>query len=197
VAGSTGGRVRTTSTALWRRRGLKTRDVVHRPALWGLRSYGVIARGSKRAAVSSGVIAGEDVEGAALYLAAHGCDVTALDTEAAALERVMTAAQAAGLTDRIDGQTTALSAWQPGSLLSAVVCSPSAFAGLSAEERARAIDLLQSATRDGGVHLVGTIVSGKRGISLTELKKQYKGWTISVEDDSTTSKSFLAKKVAS
>jgi hypothetical protein len=110
---------------------------------------------------------------------------------------VMTAAQAAGLTDRIDGQAAGLSEWQPESPLSAVICSPSAFAGLSAEERARAIELLKTATRDGGVHLVGTIVSGKRGISLTELKKQYKGWAISVEDDSTTSKSFLAKKVAS
>ena len=81
--------------------------------------------------------------------------------------------------------------------LGALVCTQEAFSGLSPEERGRAFELLQSATRDGGVHLVGTIVRGKRGVSVAELRRQYKGWTISVEDDSGTSKSFLAKKIAS
>lgn len=190
-------RLRVPAYATWRRKRLKALEEYRRPEHWGLRPDGILAREVHPPAESRVLVAGGGVESAALYLAAHGCDVTALDTEAAALERVMTAAQAAGLTDRIDGQATGLDQWQPESQLSAVVCSPSAFAGLSAEERARAIELLKTATRDGGVHLVGTIVSGKRGISLTELKKQYKGWSISVEDDSTTSKSFLAKKVAS
>lgn len=190
-------RLRIAAYTTWRKKRIKTIEEYRRPEHWGLSPDGILAREIHPPAESRVLVAGEDVEGAALYLAAHGCDVTALDTEVAALERVMSAAQAAGLTDRIDGQATGLSAWQPESQLSAVVCSPSAFAGLSAEERARAIELLKSATRDGGVHLVGTIVSGKRGISLTELRKQYKGWAISVEDDSTTSKSFLAKKIAS
>lgn len=190
-------RLRVPAYATWRRKRVKAMEEYRRPEHWGLRPDGILAREVHPPAESRVLVAGGGVESAALYLAAHGCDVTALDTEASALERVMTAAHVAGLTDRIDGQTTGLSEWQPESQLSAVVCSPSAFAGLSAEERARAIELLKTATRDGGVHLVGTIVSGKRGISLTELKKQYKGWAISVEDDSTTSKSFLAKKVAS
>jgi hypothetical protein len=189
-------RLRVPTYATWRKKRVKALEEYRRPEHWGLRPDGVLAREIHPPAESRVLVAGGDVEGAALYLAAHGCDVT-LDTEANALERVMTAAQAAGLTDRIDGMLTGLNGWQPESPLSAVICSPSAFAGLSAEERARAIELLKAATRDGGVHLVGTIVSGKRGISLTELRKQYKGWTISVEDDSTTSKSFLAKKVAS
>ena len=190
-------RLRVPAYATWRRKRVKALEEYRRPEHWGLRPDGILAREVHPPAESRVLVAGGGVESAALYLAAHGCDVTALDTEAAALERVMTAAQAAGLTDRIDGQAAGLSEWQPESPLSAVICSPSAFAGLSAEERARAIELLKTATRDGGVHLVGMIVSGKRGISLTELKKQYKGWAISVEDDSTTSKSFLAKKVAS
>jgi hypothetical protein len=190
-------RLRIPAYATWRRKRVKALEEYRRPEHWGLRPDGILAREVRPPAESRVLVAGGDVESAALYLAAHGCDVTALDPGADALERVMSAAQAAGLTDRIDGKMAGISEWQPESQLSAVICSPSAFAGLSAEERARAIELLQTATRDGGVHLVGTIVSGKRGISLTELKKQYKGWTISVEDDSTTSKSFLAKKVAS
>lgn len=189
-------RIRIPAYQTWRRKRIKALEEYRRPEHWGLRPDGILAREVRPPAESKVLVAGVDVEGTALYLAAHGCDVTALDTEGGALERVMTAAHAAGLTDRIDGKTAAISEWYPDSPLSAVICSPSAFAGLTADERARAIELLKSATRDGGVHLVGTIISGKRGISLTELRKQYKGWTISVEDDTDTSKSFLAKKIA-
>jgi len=35
------------------------------------------------------------------------------------------------------------------------------------------------------------------GVSVAELRRQYKGWSISVEDDSSSSKSFLARKIAS
>jgi hypothetical protein len=87
--------------------------------------------------------------------------------------------------------------WSPEVQLGAVVCTPDAFTGLSADERSRAFELLQGATRDGGVHLVGTIMRGQRGFSVAELKRQYKGWTVSVEHDSGTSKSFLARKIAS
>jgi cyclopropane fatty-acyl-phospholipid synthase-like methyltransferase len=132
-----------------------------------------------------------------LYLAAHGCDVTAVDREVNSLERVMNAAHAAGLGDRIQGYVADIADWSPDVPLGALVCTQEAFSGLSTEERDRAIDLLQAATRDGGVHLVGTIMRGKRGLSVAELRRQYKGWSISVEDDSSSSKSFLARKIAS
>ena len=74
----------------------------------------------------------------------------------------------------------------------AIVLSDRALAWL--EERKLAARLID---RDGGVHLVGTIVRGQRGISVAELRRQYKGWSISIEPDSGTSKSFLARKVAS
>jgi hypothetical protein len=109
----------------------------------------------------------------------------------------MAAAQAAGLTDKIQGHLADLSSWSPDSPLSAVICTPSAFAKLNPEERFRVIEILQNATGNGGVHLVGTIVRGQRGVSVTELRRQYKGWTISVEEDSSASKSFLARKIAS
>jgi len=110
---------------------------------------------------------------------------------------VMNAAQEAGLADRIQSYVADITDWSPDVQLGAVVCTPAAFTGLSAEERGRAFELLQGATRDGGVHLVGTIVRGKRGLSVAELRRQYKGWSISVEEDSSSSKSFLAKKIAS
>jgi hypothetical protein len=65
---------------------------------------------------------------------------------------------------------------------------------LSARQRARVIEVLQSATEDGGVHLVETIVAGQAGVSLSELRKSYKGWDVSVLEDGTAGKSFLARK---
>ena len=56
------------------------------------------------------------------------------------------------------------------------------------------IAVLQSATRDGGVHLVDTIIASHGEPSLSELRRSYKGWTISVLDDGATSRSFLARK---
>jgi len=56
------------------------------------------------------------------------------------------------------------------------------------------IEVLQSATRDGGVHLVDTIIASRTEPSLSELKKSYKGWDISILDDGVKSRSFVARK---
>lgn len=190
-------RIRIPGYDTWRRKRIKLLEEYRRPEHWGIQPDGILAREIHPSAESKVLVAGGDIDRTALYLAAHGCDVTAVDREANSLERVMNAAHAAGLADRIESCVGDLNNWSPDSPLGAVVCTPAAFAGLSAEERGRAIELLQDATRDGGVHLVGTIVSGKRGVSVAELRRQYKGWSISVEDDSGSSKSFLAKKIAS
>ena len=86
------------------------------------------------------------------------CEVTTLTAEADALERVMQAAIGAGLAGRVHAQIGDLSSWTPDLPLNAVIVNPSALDGLSADERARVIELLQSATMDGGVHLVQTII---------------------------------------
>lgn len=190
-------RLRIPAYETWRRKRLKILQEYRRPEHWGLRPDSLIAREIHPSAESKVLVAGSDVEGAALYLAAHGCDVTALDSEANSLERVMAAAHAAGLTDKIEGHLADLSNWCPDSQLSAVICTPAAFANLNLEERFRVIEILQNATGNGGIHVVGTIVRGHRGVSVAELKRQYKGWTISVEEDSGESKSFMAKKIAS
>jgi hypothetical protein len=181
----------------WRKKRMKLLAEYRRPEHWGIQPDGVLAREIHPPAESKVLVAGGDIDRTALYLAAHGCDVTAVDREVNSLERVMNAAHEAGLEDRIQGYVADLGDWSPDVPLGALVCTSEAFSGLSAEERGRAIELLQTATRDGGVHLVGTIVRGKRGLSVAELRRQYKGWSISVEDDSSSSKSFLARKIAS
>jgi len=190
-------RLRIPSYQTWRRKRLKLLEEYRRPEHWGIRPDGVLAREIHPPAESKVLVAGGDIDRTALYLAAQGCDVTAVDREVKPLERVMNAAQEAGLADRIQSYVADITDWSPDVQLGAVVCTPEAFTGLSPEERGRAFDLLQGATRDGGVHLVGTIVRGRRGLSVSELRRQYKGWSISIEADSASSKSFLAKKIAS
>ena len=190
-------RLRIPSYASWRRKRLKLLEEYRRPEHWGIRPDGVLAREIHPPAESKVLVAGGDIDRTALYLAAHGCDVTAVDREVKPLERVMNAAQEAGLADRIQSYVADITDWSPDVQLGAVVCTPAAFTGLSLEERGRAFELLQGATRDGGVHLVGTIVRGQRGLSMSELRRQYKGWSISIEEDSASSKSFLARKIAS
>lgn len=190
-------RLRIPTYETWRRKRLKMLEEYRRPEHWGIRPDGVLAREVHPPAESKVLVAGGEIDRTALYLAAHGCDVTAVDREVKPLERIMNAAQEAGLADRIQSYVAGIADLSPDVQLGAVVCTPDAFVGLSPEERGRAIELLQSVTRDGGVHLVGTIVRGQRGVSVAELRRQYKGWSISIEADSGSSKSFLARKIAS
>lgn len=181
----------------WRKKRLKLLEEYRRPEHWGIPPDGMLAREVHPPAESKVLVAGGDIDRTALYLAAHGCDVTAVDREVIPLERVLNAAQAAGLGDRIQGYVAGITDWSPDVPLGALVCTSDAFVGLSLEERGRAFELLQGVTRDGGVHLVGTIVRGQRGVSVAELRRQYKGWSVSVEADSSSSKSFIARKIAS
>ena len=190
-------RLRIPAYQTWRRKRVRLLEEYRRPEHWGIRPDGILAREIHPPAESKVLVAGGDIDRTALYLAAHGCDVTAVDREVQPLERVMNAAHEAGLADRIQGYVAGIADLSPDVQLGAVVCTPDAFIGLSAEERGRAFELLQSVTRDGGVHLVGTIVRGQRGVSVAELRRQYKGWSISIEDDSASSRSFLARKIAS
>jgi hypothetical protein len=189
-------RLRIPAYDTWRKKRVRLLEEYRRPEHWGIRPDGILAREVHPPAESKVLVAGGEVERTALYLAAHGCDVTALNNEEDALESVMKAAHAAGLTNRIQGLVADIADWSPDFPLGAVVCTPSAFSGLSADERMRALEVLQSATRAGGVHLVGTIIRGKRGLSIAELRRQYRGWAISVESDSDLSTNFLARKIA-
>ena len=134
------------------------------------------------------------VETPGLYLAANGCDVTAL-AEPDDVQRVLDAAEEAGLGERVHASAAGSDSWTPDAPLTAVIYTPAAFAGLGAAERARVIQVLQSATADGGVHLVQTIAAGKRTpVSLDELRRRYRGWDVTVEEAAPST--FMARKGA-
>ena len=189
-------RLRIPSYATWRKKEvkrLKEQEEFRRPERWGVNPQSALAREVNLPADSRVLVAGPTSSSAALYLAAQGCSVTALSPELDGAT-LLKPEEAAMLTGHIDKLPMGLTEWSPEEPLSAVICTPAAFAGLTAAERARVIEVLQSATRDGGVHLVDTIIAGRNEPSLSELKKSYKGWTISVLDDGNSSRSFVARK---
>jgi hypothetical protein len=190
-------RLRLPSYSTWRRRRLKVIAELRKPERWGLHPNSPLARELRASEGEHVLVAGVDDEGAAIFSAALGCDVTALDLAPDAVERVMHAAEQAGLASRVRGCVSDIAGWAPDVALRLVVCSPAAFDGLQPEERERAIATLQSATLDGGVHLVQTIVAGQSaGPTLDELRSRYVGWAISVESETATGPTFLARKQA-
>jgi hypothetical protein len=188
-------RLRLPTYRTWRQRRMKMLAEYRRPEHWGLAPNGVLARELGAHADGGHVlVAGYASEAPAMYSAAHGCAVTALDGEPDAVERVILAAEEAGLTERVRGCVSDLGQWAPDVALRVVACTPAAFAGLSPTERAATIEVLQSATLDGGVHLVETIVAGTAALSLDELRHRYDGWSISLEGDGASATTFLARK---
>lgn len=186
-------RLRLPAYATWRKRRVKLIQELRRPEHWGLSAGDMVVRAAQTVPVDSRVLlAGPEVETPALYLAANGCDVTAL-AEPDAVQRVLDAAEQAGLGSRVHAATLALESWTPDAPLRAVIYTPAAFSGLSASERGRVIHVLQSATADGGVHLVQTIAAGKRTpVSLNELRRRYRGWDVTIEEGAP--QTFLARK---
>jgi hypothetical protein len=188
-------RLRIPSYSTWRRKEVKRReelDEFRRPERWGVLPDSALAREVHPPADSRVLVAGPSGASAALYLAAQGCAVTAISSSTNG-EAPLRPEEAALLAARVEKVPGSLTDWSPVEPLSAVVCTPAAFAGLTAAQRARVLEVLQSATQDGGVHLVDTIIASRTEPSLSELKKSYKGWTISVLDG-TTSRSFVARK---
>lgn len=188
-------RLRLPTYETWRRRMLKNANELRRPEHWGLRPdtplTEALAPASRAASV---LVAGPRVEGSALYLAANGCEVTAVESEVAVVNRVLRAAQESGLTEKLRGFVADLMSFIPDGPLAAVVCTPAAFAGLSPLEREHVIALLQQSTLDGGVHLIETLVAGQAVLSEDELRSRYRGWDIRMVPEPGASKTFVAKK---
>jgi hypothetical protein len=189
-------RLRLPAYATWRKRRVKLLAELRRPEHWGLSPDDIVVQAVGAVSAASRVlVAGAQVETSTLFLAANGCDVTAL-SEPDAVQRVLDAAEEAGLGSRVRASTAAIESWTPDAPLAAVIYSPAAFAGLSPAEHTRVIQVLQSATEDGGVHLVRTIVAGKRAaVSLDELRRRYEGWHVTVQE--TAPQTFLARKATS
>lgn len=188
------GRLRIPTFAAWRKRRLKALKEFCRPERWGMRADSAIARTPREVAEGHVLVAGAAEEGPALYLAANGCAVTALDKTEDVLERVLDAAAEVGLTGRVRGVVTDIASWRPDMPLNAVVCAAAAFQGLSSEERDRAIALLQAATTAGGFHVLETGGEGSRVVQLEELRERYDGWNISMEHGAFARETFLAWK---
>ena len=188
-------RLRLPSYETWRRRRMKTANELRRPEHWGLRPDTPLAQAfGANSVMASVLVAGARVEGSALYLAANGCEVTAVEPEVAVVNRVLLAARDAGLTEKVRGFVADLVSWTPDGPLAAVICTPAAFAGLSVFERERVIRLLQQATTDGGVHLIETLSAGQALLTEEELRTRYTGWEISMVPEPGASQTFVARK---
>ena len=191
-------RLRIPSYRTWRGRCFKTLQEYRRPEHWGMCPESTFVRAIHPEGEGHVLVTGDTAERVAVYLAANGCDVTALDIDEDVLERVLSTAGAAGLTQRVRPCATDIGHWLPDVPLNAVVCTPAALTRLAPHERRQVIEALQSATADGGVHLVETIVAGQNALSVAELRARYVGWEITVERDQgdRTARSFLARKSA-
>lgn len=189
-------RLRLPSYSVWRKRRLKNANELRKPEHWGLRPDTPLKRAIDSKSTRGPVlVAGPRLEGSALYLAANGCDVTAVESEVAVVNRVLQAAQDAGLIEKLRGFVADLISFQPDEPLAAVICTPAAFADLSAFERENVFRLLQQATTDGGVHLIETLVAGQQVLlSEDELRTRYSGWEISLVPEPGASKTFVARK---
>jgi hypothetical protein len=182
-------RLRLPAYATWRRRRLRALKELSNPLRWGIRPDGELARAVSAVGDGHVVVAGATAEERALYLAANGCAVTALHDSEDAVERVITAAAAVGLTGRLRGVVGDLGSWSPDIPIDVVVCSPGALAGLTGAERSRVIHALQGATLVGGVHFM----DADGGLSRSEFEANYSGWQVSVEAGASR-ETYLARK---
>ncbi|MEX2179119.1 MAG: hypothetical protein WD801_10445 [Gemmatimonadaceae bacterium] len=189
-------RLRLPAYNTWRRKRVKMHEEMRRPEHWGMSASDALVRtiGESRPehGASHVLIAGMSAERSALFFAANGCDVTAIESEEEPIRRVLEAAIQAGLAERVHAVAGELAHWTPEAPLRAVVCSHAALNALAPRERARVIAVLQGATSDGGVHLVETIAAGSNAID--ELRARYSGWEISVESEHGEAQVFLARK---
>ena len=189
-------RLRLPAFTTWKKRRLKLLAEYRRPEHWGMQPDAPLVRAIHPGTESHVLVTGPRISESTLYLAANGCQVTAVNDAPDVVERVMIAAEAVGLASQVNAFVSPLSEWAPDEPLTAVIVSNAAFAGLSDTDRARVIEVLKSATLDGGVHLVQTIIAGQAGLTIDELRTQYSGWAISVESENSPGLTFLARKAA-
>lgn len=184
-------RLRLPSYATWRRRRLKLIEAWKRPEHWGMADNAPLVQALPADTEEPHILVlGPQDESTALYLVANGCQVTAVEEDPDGVERVMVAAGQAGLSSRVNGMVAPVDAWFPAAPVHAVVSSPAAFEHLSIDERARIIEILKSATLDGGVHLVRTLAAGESVLNHDELRLRYSGWDVNIVDQHT----FFARK---
>ncbi|MEJ7812632.1 MAG: hypothetical protein WKG32_19625 [Gemmatimonadaceae bacterium] len=180
----------------WCRRRLNALAEFRRPERWGMTADAAVVRTVPVATSGHVLVAGFEEASSALFLAANGCAVTAIDPVEDVVERVLSAAVEVGLTTHLRGFVADLATWSPDLPLNALVCGANAFTTLPTEQRGRVLSLLQTATTAGGLHVVQNIAGAEAAAMLEQLSQSYSGWQTSVERGSSTSDTFLARKVA-
>jgi hypothetical protein len=190
-------RLRVPSFATWKRRRLRRLEEFRRPERWGLTDDAPLVTAIRAREHAHVLVAGARAEGPAIFLAANGCQVTALDDDPDLVDRVIHVAGEAGLISRFTPCISALEQFQPAAdaPLTAVVCTTEALQRLPRQERERVIDVLKSATLDGGVHLLQTIAAGQTALSVDELQLQYRGWATTILPDRNSEPIFMARKL--
>jgi hypothetical protein len=190
-------RLRLPTYSTWRQKRVKLMKERQRPEHWGLTSEDPLVRALRAAperTLSRALVADVADAAHALFLAANGCQVTALSEQEEAIQRVLDAARHNGLDERVDGRIGRLTEWTADAPLTVVVMSSRELAGCQTDERSRIIGSLQRVTVDGGIHLVQS--DGNEPVALTELRSRYRGWTVSTGRGETPSDSFVARKGA-
>jgi hypothetical protein len=190
-------RLKVPSFRTWRRRRLETLAKYQRPEHWGFQPDAPLLQAIEPAETSHILVAGADELAPAMYLAANGCAVTALDEGFDAVERVINAAEEAGLAERVRGVVGGIGGWNPDVPLAGLVCTPRAFSGLSPDECTHAIAQLQFATAPGGVHLVEAVVGAGVVPTLSDLNACYRGWDVNVLGSRSAPGAFFARKAVS
>ena len=190
-------RLRIPSFTTWKRRRLRRLEEYRRPERWGLSADAPLVSAIRSVEHAHVLVAGAHTEGPAIFLAANGCQVTTLNDDPDMIDRVIQAAGEAGLISRFTPCVTALDHFKPApdAPLTAVVCTGEALQSVPPHERTRVIEILKSATHDGGVHLVQTIAAGSALLSVEELYSQYHGWATSLVADRNADPVFLARKL--
>ena len=188
-------RLRLPAYTTWSRRRRRQLEQLRRPEAWGLAPDDPLVRNMPTENHPHVLVARPSHDHTALFLAANGCRVTAIEPEPDAVERVMRAAAEHGLASRVQPAPTCLGAFSPEAPLAAFVCTTAAFTGLTPAERSRVLSVLQTATKDGGVHLVETIAAARQALDLEELRASYAGWDVSIETGaSDNAPTFVARK---
>jgi len=189
-------RLRLPTYETWKRRRLKAAAELRRPERWGLTADAPVVRRVVPSADGPVLVAGAGTEGSALLLAAYGRDVVTIGKEEDALLRVLSEAEAAGLSQRVRALVGDLGSFKSEVPLRAVVCSLSALASLTKSERARALALLKDATAEGGIHVVEGPIGARSRTVLNELVASYAGWRVSMEDGAGSGTFVAYKEVA-
>jgi hypothetical protein len=184
-------RLRLPSYRVWAQRRMKALAQLRRPEHWGLHPDAPIVRALADTTDAHVLVAGTRDERTALYLAAHGCLVTAVHDQAEIVERVVDAAERAGIEQYVRGFVGLPGAWHASIPLAGVVYDTCALSDLGGPERAEILASWQHATRDGGVHLIES-----HDAWADDLRRWYDGWSVTLETSPDARAVMLARKFA-